>query len=255
MNKVHWNTVLLGGDVPEEELKRMIGNSYDLTKPKRVRGRYNLCLFDLDGTLTDPQVGITKSYQFALSAFGIHEELNNLTKFIGPPLRDVFKDYYGFSATDTEKLVAKFREYFSETGLLENEVYPEIREMLARLKNSGIVMAVATSKVAVYARRIIKHFQLDSYFSFVSGDDMDGSQTKEGKRQIIQIALDTLDPEHEMTPVIIGDRQHDIIGGSSTGIESIGVTWGYGSRTELEEAGATWIVDSPNDLCGLVMGR
>jgi phosphoglycolate phosphatase len=179
--------------------------------------KYDLCLFDLDGTLTDPHVGITKSYQYALSAFGIHEELDNLKKFIGPPLRDVFRDYYEFSATDTEMLVTKFREYFAETGLLENDVYLGIREMLERLQERGVVMAVATSKVTVYAARIIKHFQLDGYFSFISGDDMDGSLTKEGKCRIIQIALDALDPEHKMAAAIIGDREHDIIGGSNGG--------------------------------------
>ena len=217
--------------------------------------KYQLCLFDLDGTLTDPKLGITKSYQYALEAFGIHEKLDSLIKFIGPPLRDVFKEHYGFSTSDTEKIVAKFREYFSETGLYENDVYPGIRKILKRLKGSGAVMAVATSKVAVYAARILKHFQLDGYFSFVSGDEMGGSLTKNGKGEIIRIALDILNPERKLSEVIIGDRKHDIIGGRDAGIDSIGITWGYGSRAELEEAGATWIVESTDELYRLITGE
>ena len=217
--------------------------------------KYHLCLFDLDGTLTDPQLGITKSYQYALEAFDIHEELENLTRFIGPPLRDVFKKHYGFSISDTEKVVAKFREYFSETGLLENDVYPGIREILERLRGSGAVMAVATSKATIYAARILKHFHLDGYFSFVSGDEMDGSLTKNGKGKIIRIALDVLNPESMLSTVIIGDRKHDINGGHDAGIDSIGITWGYGSRTELEEAGATRIVATTDELFRLITGE
>ena len=216
---------------------------------------YDLCLFDLDGTLTDPKLGIAKSYQYAVEAYGIHEDLDSLTQFIGPPLREVFREHYGFGAADIEMFVAKFREYFAETGLLENDVYPGIREVLERLKDCGAIMAVATSKVAVYAVRILNHFHLDGFFSYVSGDEMDGSLTKNGKGEIIRIALDVLDPERKLSAVIIGDRKHDIHGGSDAGIDSIGITWGYGSRAELEEAGATWIAESTDELFRLITGE
>ena len=215
---------------------------------------YDLCLFDLDGTLTDPKLGITKSFQHALSSFGIHEELDDLTKFIGPPLRESFRDFYGFSDADIEKAVAKFREYFAETGLFENAVYPNIPETLKKLKGGGKTLAVVTSKAKAYAVQILKHFGLDVYFSFVSGDEMDGSLTKNGKRDIIRIAIDALDPERKMPVVMIGDRKHDIIGARDNGIDSIGNTWGYGSRDELETAGATWIVDAADELCRLIIG-
>ncbi|MCL2023008.1 MAG: HAD hydrolase-like protein [Oscillospiraceae bacterium] len=214
--------------------------------------KFDLCLFDLDGTLTDPKLGITKSYQYALSAFGIHEELEDLTRFIGPPLRDVFRGHYGFSLSDAEALVAKFREYFSTRGLLENSVYPGIEEVLARLKSAGVLMAVATSKVRVYAKQILENFQLDGYFSFVSGDDMAGNLTRNGKRELIRLARNALDPTGKMSAVIIGDREHDVFGGRDAKIPSIGVIWGYGSRRELENAGATWIVDSTDELYQLL---
>ena len=216
---------------------------------------YNICLFDLDGTLTDHKLGITKSFQYALSAFGIREELDNLIKLIGPPLRESFRDFYGFSDIETEKAVAKYREYFTETGLYENTVYPDIPEALRKLKAKGKTLAVATSKVTAYANRILEHFNLDEYFSFVSGDEMDGSLTKDGKRDVISIALDVLYPERKAPAVMIGDRMHDIIGARGAGIDSIGNTWGYGSRDELDSAGATWIVDSVDELSRLLIGE
>ena len=215
---------------------------------------YDLCLFDLDGTLTDPKVGITKSYQYALKAFGIDESLESLTRFIGPPLRTNFREYYGFSEADTESAVIKYREYFGKTGLYENEIYPGIPEALQLLKTSGRTMAVATNKLKSYSEKILVHFALDSFFEFVSGDDLDGSLTKNGKRDIVRIALDAIDPERKMSAVMIGDREHDILGAQAEGIDSIGITWGYGSRSELENAGATFILESTEELCRLIMG-
>ena len=213
--------------------------------------KYDIYLFDLDGTLTDPKIGITKSFQYALAEFGIHEELDNLTKFIGPPLRESFGGY-GFSESDIEKAVSKFREYFVKTGMFENTVYHDIPDILQNLKDRGRTLAVATSKVTEYANRILEHFNLAQYFDFVSGDEMDGSLTKHGKRDIIQIALDNLDSERKMSTVMIGDRKHDVLGANDVGIDSIGVMWScYGSRDELETSGATWIVDNANEICDI----
>lgn len=214
---------------------------------------YELCLFDLDGTLTDPKAGITKSYQYALSAFGIWEEPENLTRFIGPPLRETFGKTYGFSEADVEKAVARFREYFTETGLYENTVYPGVPEALKVLKDSGKTLAVATNKVTVYSQKILEHFGLDGFFAFVSGDEMDGSLAKNGKQEIIRIALDALDPGREKTAVMIGDRMLDIVGARGAGIGSIGITWGYGTRGELEDAGAARIAESPDALCRMIL--
>jgi len=214
---------------------------------------YDLCIFDLDGTLTDPKLGITRSFQYALASFGIHAELDSLIKFIGPPLRDSFRISYGFSDDDTEQAVVKFREYYAETGVFENFVYPDIPDLLQKLKDSGKTLAVATNKVYLYTDKILGHFDLNRYFSFVSGDDMDGSLTKNGKRDIINIALDALDPERKMPAVMISDRELDIFGARDVGIDSIGNTWGYGSRSELEAAGATWIVDNADEVYNLIV--
>ena len=214
---------------------------------------YNLCIFDLDGTLTDPEVGITKSYQYALKAFGIHEELDSLARLIGPPLRHNFGKVYGFSSSDTEKAVVIYREYFAAAGVFENVVYPGIPEMLQSLKESGKTLAVATNKAEVFAKQIVKHFDIEKYFACVSGDELDGSRTINGKRDIIRIVLDALDPKRELGTVMIGDREHDIIGAIENGIDGIGITWGFGSYEELTEAGSIRIIESPSELCHFLM--
>jgi len=213
---------------------------------------YRLCLFDIDGTLTDPKPGIVGAYQYALGLFGVREEPEQLTKFIGPPLREVFRDFYNFTEPDVEKAVAGFREYYAKAGLYENSVYPGIPETLQALADDGRVLAVATNKTKVVAEFTLKHFGLDSYFAFVSGDKFDGSLSKNGKRDIIRVALDALDPGREIAAVMIGDRKHDITGAAGNGIDSIGITWGYGPQAELADAGATWIVKSQEELLSLI---
>jgi len=214
----------------------------------------NLCLFDLDGTLTDPKVGITKSVGYALNSFGIRvADIDDLKKFIGPPLRDSFREHYNFSAEETEKAIDKYREYFSETGIFENTLYGGIIDMLDRLKDKKITLAIATSKPTVFAARIAEHLGFRKYFEIIAGSELDGARSRKG--EIINYILDAIDPERKKSAVIIGDRKHDIIGGRETGIDSIGVTWGYGSRSELEEAKATWIVHSTDELYRCIMSE
>ena len=213
---------------------------------------YVLCLFDLDGTLTDPLLGITRAFQHAMSRFGIDETTENLKRFIGPPLRESFRGRLGFSEADTERAVAYYREYFADIGIFENTVYPEVPDILQRLIDGGKTLAVATSKVTVYTNRILEHFDLRRFFGFVSGDEMDGSKSRNGKRDIVRIALERLDPGRGMAAVMIGDRKHDIIGARENGIDSIGVLWGYGSRDELESAGAKHIAETPEGMYRLL---
>ena len=214
---------------------------------------YDFCLFDLDGTLTDPKEGITKSFQYALASFGIYEELENLTPCIGPPLRESFSKLFHLSDSDTEKAVEKYREYFAKEGLYQNTVYPDIPETLKKLKENGKVLALATNKATVYASQILKHFNLNGYFSYVSGDEFDGRNSKNGKAKIIQIALENLGVTDFKKAVMIGDRRHDIIGANEVGLKCIGILWGYGSKEELLSAGASYIADSVDTLLSLII--
>lgn len=202
--------------------------------------------FDLDGTLTDPMLGITSSVQYALSKFGISVRyLKELIPFIGPPLKESFQRFYGFSDEQADEAVAYYREYFSPKGIYENEIYAGIPELLEDLSDAGFELAVATSKPGVYAERILKHFGIDEYFSLVVGSELDGTRVQ--KAEVIQHVLD-VNGIAGKDAVMVGDREHDIKGAAACGVTSIGVLYGYGSRTELMEAGADHIVTTVKEL-------
>lgn len=200
-------------------------------------------LFDLDGTLTDPMVGITKSVQYALRYYGIEEpDLKTLCPFIGPPLRDSFMEFYGFSQEQASEAIAKYREYFSKTGLYENMEYPGIRDLLARLKAMGRNLYVATSKPELFAKQILEHFRLTEYFDFIGGADLDETRVRKG--DVIRYVLEENKITDRTQVVMIGDREHDILGARENGIASVGVLYGYGSFEELSASGADELADS-----------
>lgn len=165
----------------------------------------HIILFDLDGTLTDPKEGITKSVQHALQAYGIDEpDLDKLCPFIGPPLSDSFKEYYGFSEAQAREAIGYFHEYFTKQGMFENKVYPGIREMLTRLKDAGLTLAVATSKPEPFAIQILEHFDLLSYFTLVGGADMEEIRVRKG--DVIAYTLDRLGTTPEESKIIMDGR-------------------------------------------------
>lgn len=210
-----------------------------------AKEKKKVILFDLDGTLTDPMIGITKSVQYALKKYGIIEEdLWNLTKFIGPPLKESFMEFYGFSEEEGQKAVEYYREYYAPVGIYENQVYEGLEEMLAALKEKGLSLCVATSKPERFAKMILDHFHLDSYFDLIGGALMDG---RTDKAEVISYVLDQLDTKKEKV-VMVGDREHDILGAKKNGLDSIGVLFGYGNEEELKEAGADWIAKDMTEL-------
>ena len=203
-------------------------------------------LFDLDGTLTDPMVGITSSVQYALEKFGVRVRyLKELIPFIGPPLAESFQKFYGFSKEDAERAIQYYREYYAPKGIFENEVYEGIPEMLAHLTEAGFTLLVATSKPTVFARKVLKHFGIEDYFSFVGGSELDGSRTK--KAEVISYILKICGIRAKEA-IMIGDRRHDIEGGKACGLESVGVLYGYGTEQELTEAGADHIIRTVAEL-------
>ncbi len=209
-------------------------------------------LFDLDGTLTDPKEGITKSVEYALNYLGIHvEKLDDLINFIGPPLWESFKVFYGFDDEKANTAVAKYRERFSDVGIYENAVYEGIADMLYKLKTDGFRLAVATSKPAVYAKKIVEHFGLDSYFEMIAGSELDGTRVK--KDEVISYALEALDMKADET-IMVGDRKHDIQGAKLNNMRNVGVLFGYGDREEFEAAGADYVVESVEELYSYLSG-
>ena len=204
--------------------------------------KFETVLFDLDGTLTDPGLGITNAVMYALEKFGIHEsDREKLYAFIGPPLWDSFMRFYGMSREEADRAVATYREYYGGPGLFENTVYPGIPQMLESLKAQGKALAVATSKPQGYSEQILKHFGLAGYFDQIAGASMDQSRSR--KADVIRYALSLLPSADPRTTIMVGDREHDVLGAREVGLPCVGVLYGYGNRSELEAAGAFQIAE------------
>ncbi|MBW3493772.1 MULTISPECIES: HAD family hydrolase [Bacillus] len=208
---------------------------------------YKTFLFDLDGTLTDPKEGIINSVLYALEKIGIEEvNISELDSFIGPPIQQSFVDRYNMNEIEVERAVFYFREYLKQSGLLENKVYDGITTLLQELKDADNRLFVATSKPTVFAKQVIEHFQLTSFFEEIVGSNLDGTRIK--KKEIIAHILQTNEELKKEEMVMIGDRKHDVIGANSNGIASIGVLYGYGNENELSDAGAIHIVKDVEEL-------
>ena len=212
---------------------------------------YDIVLFDLDGTLTDPGEGITNSVAYALNKFNIKvKDKTELYNFIGPPLIDSFMKYYDMSYEDGLKAVDYYREYFGVTGIFENQVFDGIHELLADIKKSGRTISLATSKPEVYAKRILEHFDLTQYFDFVGGATMDETRSK--KVDVIAYTIKQLSVTDKSKVVMIGDRHHDIEGAKENGLASAGVLWGFGDENELKTAGADAIAHNMDELLTII---
>lgn len=204
-------------------------------------------LFDLDGTLTDPFVGITRSVQYALSRFGIIEnDLARLAPFIGPPLVDSFQKMCHFSEEQAKEAVCYYREYFAEKGWHENKVYQGIPDFLKRMQEEGRKLYVATSKPTLFAVKILDYFNLSCYFERIEGASLNHTRTR--KTEIMQCLIEQAAISEKENVVMIGDRKFDVIGAHEVGVECIGVLYGYGSREELISCKADYIVSSVKDL-------
>lgn len=214
-------------------------------------------LFDLDGTLTDPKEGITKSVQYALAHYGIQvDDLDSLIPFIGPPLMDSFKKFYGFQPDRAREGVLVYREYFTEKGWCENKVFPGIVQMLEELRKAGKKLYVATSKPEVFALKILKHFELLEYFDGVGGADLEEKRSR--KADVISYLLEReripfYTQEERKNILMVGDREHDVLGAAQEGLDCVGVLYGYGSPRELEESGAFALAGSVEELKNLLL--
>jgi phosphoglycolate phosphatase len=201
--------------------------------------------FDLDGTLTDPKVGITRSIRYALDGLGYDAPPEDeLTWCIGPPLRASLKTLVG-SDDFAEIGLASYRKRFAEIGIYENSVYPGIVTVLAALHQSGRRLFVATSKPAVYAERIIAHFEMSAYFERVFGSELDGARSD--KTELLHYARKEAGDD-ATDAIMIGDRRHDMIGARNNRMTAIGVLYGYGSEQELIDAGAHHVCATPKAL-------
>ena len=215
--------------------------------------RYETVLFDLDGTVTDPKEGITRSVAYALSHFGIHvEDPDTLTNFIGPPLLDSFSRFYGMNDEDAQTAVKKYRERYSVTGWAENIPYEGMAELLADLKKAGRTVSLATSKPEEFAVRILEYFDLAQYFDLICGAPMNAPKGH-GKVDVIEDALKRLNITDRSSVLMVGDRLHDTEGAHKANIPCAGVLFGYGDRAEHEKCGSEYIVETVAELRALLL--
>ncbi|UVE17862.1 HAD family hydrolase [Pseudomonas sp. LS44] len=192
---------------------------------------YSHVLFDLDGTLTDPREGITRSVQFALAQLGIDEpDLSALEHFIGPPLLQCFMTSYGFDEATAWQAVNHYRERFKVTGLYENRLFDGVPALLKCLAGQGRTLYIATSKPSVFAREIARYFGFDRHFKLIYGSELDGTRTDKVELLAHLLAEERLDPSQAL---MIGDRKHDLIGARRNGLDCAAVGYGFGSREEL----------------------
>lgn len=208
---------------------------------------YKIILFDLDGTLFDPKIALLKSIAYALEKIGIQENnLERLTYFIGPPIQESFQKRYNLDEKTKWEATNHFRQHLAEHSMYEYILYPGIVDLLNNLKQKGKILYVATLKPTVLSKKIINHFGLQPYFQKVLGPDLEGKITT--KDVIIQELMNFHLGETKESFVMVGDRKHDIIGAKANGIDSIAITFGYGSKEEIENAKPTYIADSVNKL-------
>ncbi len=237
----------------------------DYTEPHPVTGEYPLryfteeclsrqtqyLLFDLDGTLTDPALGITRAVQYALRHFGLEEQdEQKLLSYIGPPLLDTFRSY-GLTEEQSREALRVYREYFADIGLYENEVYEGIPEFLKAAQQAGYVLIMATSKPEMYACRLMQYFGLTDYFSCIAGSDM--AETRADKAAVIRYAMQRVGLTDVGQAVMIGDRKYDVQGARDFGMRSVAVMYGYGSQEELSASNPTFLVETVEELSQLFL--
>lgn len=216
--------------------------------------KYQTILFDLDGTLTDPGIGITNSFMYALEKYNIKvKDRSELYPLIGPPLPVSFSEHFGFDEQKCKEAIAYYREYYREKGLFENEVYKGIEGVLQRLQDAGCQLAVATSKPEHFAKQILEYFHLADYFTVIAGSNMDESRAE--KAEVIQYCLEQLGVNDKSQVLMIGDRKYDVIGGHACDLKVMGVLFGYGNEKEFIEAGADYIVPTVNAIAEFVLSK
>lgn len=209
--------------------------------------KYDVIIFDLDGTLSDSGEGITKSVQYALEKFNILEDnLDNLKHFVGPPLKAEFMKSYYLTEEQGAEAVKFYRERYIPTGIYETSLYKGVRELLEKLKADGKIIAIATSKPHPLAEEVLKFLHIENYFDFVMGADMIGG--KQSKEDVLNALLEVLPIKDKSQMIMVGDTSFDVLGAAAVGIGCIGVTYGYGDKNEMSECGAIAVVDTALEL-------
>lgn len=217
---------------------------------------YKYVFFDLDGTITEPEEGIINGVLYALSRFGITvEDRTTLYPYIGPPLRDSFRDYHGLSEEDTEQAILYYREYYSTKGIYQNDIMPGMEQAFWILRKHGCHLYVATSKPELYAKQILEHLKLDGYFDIIAGSTFD--KARDTKAAVIEYLITSI-AANQIKPavddiIMVGDRKFDVLGAREFGIDTIGVLFGYGSKEEFDACACRYVAADAKEMVQMIL--
>lgn len=237
-----------GNKTLDGKLSYLTVKAENIEYERKANMKYKAILFDLDGTLTESGIGITKSVQQALERMGKPEpDLEKLRVFVGPPLKDQFMAYAGFTEEEAEQAIKLYRERYTTVGLFENAVYDGVEDMLKALKEAGYLLAVASSKPEVFVKQILEYFHLNHYFTEMVGSELNGGRSR--KSEVVEEALLRLGLKEERDHVLmVGDKEHDVFGAREAGMECVAVAWGYGTEEELKAAHPMLTISHPKEL-------
>lgn len=214
---------------------------------------YKYVVFDLDGVIVDSHEGICRCFQKALAAYGVEESVENIKKLLGPPLSKTILTKYKFSKEDGAAAMKIHMKRLREKGIYECKIYEGVPEMLKKLTDNGIKISIATNKPEEPSRMQLEHFDLIKYFESVQGNNY--TQDRGTKGEFIKMTMDDMGVTDKSEVIMVGDRYNDLEGGVENGLDTLGVTYGYGSKEEIEGCNPTYIVSSPMEIADVVLGK
>ena len=217
--------------------------------------KYDYVAFDLDGTLTNPEGGLCRGFEYCFKKLGLPYTRDGLRRYIGPSLFELWQEDFGLTPDESNDAIMVFREYYNIYGWWDNEIYPGIREMLARLKAEGKILVLATSKPIETAKSVLKLFSLTEYFDYLGGaySHKNDKKCEVLRESLTSVGIDPNNPYDLSRCVMVGDRCYDAEGASIVGIDSIGVLWGHGTESEIEESGFTHKAKVPSEVLDLIL--
>jgi phosphoglycolate phosphatase len=215
----------------------------------------DIVLIDLDGTISDSSPGMLTGFRKVFDRFDMEQPSDeSIRRHFGPPLAVTWREVYGMTDEQIVEGLEVYREYYHDVGMFENNLYDGVPELIKDLHGEGVTLSTATSKPEFSASRIIEHFGLREYFTFIGAADLAG--TRDDKSAVIAHTLENLQTSSQTHSIVmLGDRRHDVEGAREHGIDTIGVLWGYGTAKELSTAGAIALAERPRDAGDLLLNR
>jgi len=215
----------------------------------------DIVLIDLDGTISDSSPGMLTGFRKVFDRFDMEQPSDeSIRRHFGPPLAVTWREVYGMTDEQIVVGLEVYREYYHDVGMFENNLYDGVPELIKDLHGEGVTLSTATSKPEFSASRIIEHFGLREYFTFIGAADLAG--TRDDKSAVIAHTLENLQTSSQTHSIVmLGDRRHDVEGAREHGIDTIGVLWGYGTAKELSTAGAIALAERPRDAGDLLLNR